>query len=194
MCASFAVKRTQRFVAKPASTSVHLKVIQQGLERRTIKPGVLRLEHEVVRVCRLQELSDSPAGTGLGTALHGGSEIRAPFAEVVIDVNDRDSALPRLLGKAPDLGSGARSCLRELRRPREIEGVDDVHEDERRFRAIAHCVPPFVRWTVERSAVQALPDFASILASENPSQRAADKQTGSGFMDDDCATMAAALA
>ena len=71
------------------------QIFEQRLERRIVEPRVLRLEHEVVAGGRAHPLRDAAAGRRGGGAMgHRAPEVRAPLAEVVVDV-DRRHAGPR---------------------------------------------------------------------------------------------------
>ena len=124
------------------------KMFKQQLQRRLIKPGMLRLQDEIVVGAGNELLYKRPSADVLAKAvLNDLFEVRLPPAEIIVDVDGGNAqALHTLLERGN--GAGHRERLFEkFIAARELEIVDQIDEQKRRVMVIGSAAMQIVLLT-----------------------------------------------
>jgi hypothetical protein len=109
------------------------EVGEEEIERRAEEARMLGLEDEVVVLLGREQACHRLAADAVVQAVGDqGAEVRAPAAEVVVDIDDRNAGAPSLAGQGGDPPGDAHGRLQQTLAALELEVVDDVDQKERR--------------------------------------------------------------
>lgn len=103
---------------------------EEDIECGGIERGVHGFEHEIIVALRAEQSDDFLAG-GFGAGFHDGAEVGLPAAEVVVDVNGRNAGGAEAFLQCAQPSSHGQGEFQGLRRFGELEGVDDIDEEQR---------------------------------------------------------------
>jgi len=112
---------------------VNAEIAEQKVERRPIKGRVAGLEHEIVVVLGTKTVRHAPSRlVRLGACAYGRSKIRSPAAEIVIHIHEWHAARSGPSYQTFDTGCRSLGRPHDACRTVEIEGIDDVDEQQSR--------------------------------------------------------------